>query len=60
VVLFEAPARVAELLADLAAACGAERPAAVSRELTKLFEETRAGTLPSWRVTTPKRPPEAR
>src|SRR6266705_358840 len=38
-------ALVAELLADLAAACGAERPAAVARELTKLFEETRAGTL---------------
>src|SRR2546428_2610310 len=45
VVLFEAPPRVAELLADLAAACGPERPAAVARELTKLFEETRAGTL---------------
>jgi len=45
VALFEAPPRVAELLADLAAACGADRPAAVARELTKLFEETRAGTL---------------
>jgi len=45
VVLFEAPPRVPELLADLAAACGADRPAAVARELTKLFEETRAGTL---------------
>lgn len=45
VVLFEAPLRVAELLEDLAAACGDERPAAVARELTKVFEETRAGTL---------------
>ncbi len=45
VVLFEAPLRVAELLEDLQAACGAERPAAVARELTKVFEETRAGTL---------------
>src|SRR5437879_8060156 len=45
VVLFEAPPRVAELLEDLAAACGAERPAAVARELTKLFEEHGAGTL---------------
>jgi 16S rRNA (cytidine1402-2'-O)-methyltransferase len=45
VVLFEAPNRVAELLADLAAACGADRPAAVARELTKVFEETRSGTL---------------
>src|SRR5881398_2722733 len=45
VVLFEAPPRVAELLLDLAAACGGERRAAVARELTKVFEETRAGTL---------------
>ena len=45
VVLFEAPNRVAELLADLTAACGGERRAAVARELTKIFEETRDGTL---------------
>jgi 16S rRNA (cytidine1402-2'-O)-methyltransferase len=47
VVLFEAPSRVAELLGDLAEACdgGTEREAAVSREMTKVFEETRAGTL---------------
>jgi 16S rRNA (cytidine1402-2'-O)-methyltransferase len=44
-VLFEAPNRVAELLADLVAACGGERRAAVARELTKVFEETRVGTL---------------
>ena len=45
VVLFESPNRVAELLADLAEACGPERQAVVSRELTKVFEETRSGTL---------------
>src|SRR5256714_5145899 len=45
VVLFEAPLRVTELLEDLAAACGGERRAAVARELTKVFEETRAGAL---------------
>jgi 16S rRNA (cytidine1402-2'-O)-methyltransferase len=45
VVLFEAPNRVTELLQDLAAACGPERRAAVARELTKVFEETRDGTL---------------
>lgn len=45
VVMFEAPNRVAQLLADLAAACGPDRQAAVSRELTKVFEETRSGTL---------------
>ncbi len=44
-VVFEAPNRVPELLADLAEACGPERRVAVSRELTKVFEETRVGTL---------------
>ncbi len=45
VVMFEAPNRVSQLLADLADVCGPERAAAVSRELTKVFEETRTGTL---------------
>lgn len=45
VVLFEAPNRAAELLRNLADVCGDERPAAIARELTKVFEETRAGTL---------------
>ena len=44
-VVFESPNRVAQLLADLSEVCGAERQAVVSRELTKVFEETRAGTL---------------
>lgn len=44
-VVFEAPNRVTQLLADLIAVCGPERHAAVSRELTKVFEETRSGTL---------------
>ena len=44
-VLFEAPGRLAATLADLATACGDERPAAVCRELTKLHEETLRGSL---------------
>lgn len=44
-VCYEAPGRTAALLAELAARCGAERPAAVARELTKLHEEIRRGTL---------------
>ncbi|HEV8612148.1 MAG TPA: 16S rRNA (cytidine(1402)-2'-O)-methyltransferase [Gemmatimonadales bacterium] len=44
-VLFEAPGRVGDLLADLLAACGGERRAVVARELTKLHEEFRAGPL---------------
>jgi len=43
-VLLESPARLAESLADLAAGLG-PRPAAVTRELTKRFEEVRRGTL---------------
>ena len=44
-VLFEAPHRIAGALADLAAAFGADRPAAVCRELTKTYEEIRRGPL---------------
>lgn len=43
-VFYEAPNRLAGMLADLAAEIGA-RPAAVLRELTKMFEETRRGSL---------------
>ena len=42
---YEAPHRLAETLADMAADFG-PRPAAVARELTKRFEEVRRGTLP--------------
>jgi 16S rRNA (cytidine1402-2'-O)-methyltransferase len=44
-VFFEAPHRLAESLADLAGAFGADRRAAVCRELTKTYEEVRRGTL---------------
>jgi 16S rRNA (cytidine1402-2'-O)-methyltransferase len=44
-VFFEAPHRLAAALADLAAAFGADRPAAVCRELTKTYEEVRRGPL---------------
>jgi 16S rRNA (cytidine1402-2'-O)-methyltransferase len=45
VVLFEAPPRLVALLKDLVGAAGAERRAVVARELTKLHEEFRTGTL---------------
>jgi 16S rRNA (cytidine1402-2'-O)-methyltransferase len=45
VVLFESPNRTAELLEDLVLTCGEQRRGAVARELTKLHEETRDGTL---------------
>jgi 16S rRNA (cytidine1402-2'-O)-methyltransferase len=45
VVFFEAPPRLADLLEDLARAAGGTRRVVVARELTKLHEEFRAGTL---------------
>ncbi|MEP6590509.1 MAG: 16S rRNA (cytidine(1402)-2'-O)-methyltransferase [Gemmatimonadota bacterium] len=45
VVFFEAPPRVVELLTDLAVLCGGDRTAVVARELTKMHEELRSGTL---------------
>lgn len=44
-VYFEAPHRLAETLAAMAEAFGADRPAAVCRELTKTYEEVKRGTL---------------
>ncbi|MDA3147762.1 16S rRNA (cytidine(1402)-2'-O)-methyltransferase [Leucobacter sp. UCMA 4100] len=44
-VFFEAPQRVEATLRAMAEAMGAERRAAVCRELTKLYEEVQRGTL---------------
>jgi 16S rRNA (cytidine1402-2'-O)-methyltransferase len=44
-VIYEAPGRVTATLVDLASACGAERPAAIGRELTKVHEEIVRGSL---------------
>ena len=44
-VFFEAPSRLQASLADLADAFGGDRPAAVCRELTKLYEEVKRGGL---------------
>ncbi len=44
-VFFEAPHRTAAALTAMAEALGADRPAAVCRELTKTYEEVRRGGL---------------
>ena len=44
-VFFESPQRAAASLADAVDAFGADRPAALARELTKLHEEVLRGTL---------------
>jgi len=45
VILYESPHRLVKTLRQLAEIMGEDRPASVSRELTKKFEETRRGTL---------------
>lgn len=44
-ILYESPKRLTALLTDLVATLGPDRQAAICRELTKKFEETRRGTL---------------
>jgi len=45
VVLFESPERLDSLLDELEEACGEDRPAVVGREMTKVHEEFRRGSL---------------
>jgi 16S rRNA (cytidine1402-2'-O)-methyltransferase len=58
VVFYEAPHRLRELLDDLEKAMGPGRSAMVARELTKLHEELRTGTLSElrahWAETEPR------
>lgn len=44
-VLYESPFRLVKTLEQLAVAFGADRQACVSRELTKMYEENKRGTL---------------
>jgi 16S rRNA (cytidine1402-2'-O)-methyltransferase len=44
-VMYEAPHRVERTIADLLAACGGERPVALARELTKMYESVWRGPL---------------
>jgi 16S rRNA (cytidine1402-2'-O)-methyltransferase len=53
-VLYEAPHRIVRTLADLRNSCGDDRPVAVCRELTKLYEEVHRGTLGSIAVGEPR------
>lgn len=53
-VIYEAPHRIQRTLADLRDACGDDRPAAVCRELTKLYEEVVRGTLGEIVVSEPR------
>ncbi len=54
IVVYEAPHRVRRTLADLAAGLGDDRPVAVARELTKLWETVVRGTLGTVEVGEPR------
>jgi 16S rRNA (cytidine1402-2'-O)-methyltransferase len=56
IVIFESPHRIEETLADLAAGLG-DRPAALARELTKMHEEVRRGTVPELLASVASEPP---
>ncbi len=58
VAVFESPKRLAALLDDLAAACGDGRRCVVTRELTKMHEEVRPGTLAELAVYYRETPPK--
>ena len=45
IILYESPMRLVKTLEELAQYLGTDRPCSVSRELTKMFEENKRGTL---------------
>ena len=53
-VIFESPRRILATLDDLTRVCGPDRRISVSRELTKMYEETIRGTLGTIDVGTPR------
>ncbi|GAA4465970.1 16S rRNA (cytidine(1402)-2'-O)-methyltransferase [Nemorincola caseinilytica] len=58
IILYESPHRLVKTLNELAAHLGAERQAAVCRELTKMFEETNRNTLAALAAHYEKHPPK--
>jgi 16S rRNA (cytidine1402-2'-O)-methyltransferase len=55
-IFYESPHRIVKTLTQLAEVFGPARPASVSRELTKLFEETLTGPLGELAATLAARP----
>lgn len=54
IVLYEAPHRIARTLADLTEVCGGDRQISISRELTKIHEETVRSTLSDLAIGEPR------
>ncbi len=58
IILYESPVRLAKTLNDLITYMGNDRRASVSRELTKMFEETRRGSLQELFAYYTQKPPK--
>ena len=54
IVLYEAPHRIARTLADLTEVCGGDRQISISRELTKIHEETVRSKLSDLAIGEPR------
>ena len=57
-VFYESPFRLAKTLAQLAEFFGAERKASVSREISKIHEDTQRGTLAELAAYYTENPPK--
>ena len=57
-IFYESPFRLVKIISQLAEALGADRKASVSREISKLFEETKRGTLAELLVWFNEHPPK--
>lgn len=57
-IVYESPYRLVKTLEQLAAVCGEERKASVSREISKLHEDTQRGTLAELIVHFTQTPPK--
>lgn len=58
IILYESPFRLVKCLNELATTFGQERQASVSREITKLYEETQRGTLVALAAYYTEHPPK--
>jgi 16S rRNA (cytidine1402-2'-O)-methyltransferase len=58
IILYESPHRLVKTLRELCEYLGADRPAAVCRELTKMFEETNKNSLQALAEHYEKHPPK--
>lgn len=57
-IIYESPVRLVKTLQQLSEVCGPDRPASVSREISKVYEETVRGTLEELIANFTEHPPK--